>query len=57
MLEKEPYEYYKEHCERIEQNVIKEKRMLEKYEKHREYKSERNERLATINQLKHKKSR
>ena len=57
MLEKEPYEYYKEHCERIEQNVIKEKRMLEKYEKHREYKSERNERLATINQLKHEKKK
>lgn len=57
MLEKEPYEYYKEHCERIEQNAIKEKRMLEKYEKHRDYKSERNERLATINQLKHAKKK
>lgn len=57
LLEKEPYEYYKEHCERIEQNAIKEKRMLEKYEKHRDYKSERNERLATINQLKHAKKK
>lgn len=57
LLDKEMIEYYKEHCECIEQNVIKEKRMLEKYEKHRYYKSERNERLSNINQLKHAKKK
>ncbi len=57
MLEKDPYEYYNEYCERIEHNRIEEERMLEKYKKHRFYKSERNERLATINQLKNGKKK
>jgi hypothetical protein len=52
MLTKQPIEYYKEHCERIEQDRIKEDRMLRKYKENRKYKSERNERLASINQIK-----
>lgn len=56
MLTKEPYEYYEEYCKRNEQNAIKEKSMLDKYYNHRYYKSERNERLSTINQLKRAKN-
>lgn len=55
MLEKSSYEYYQDYCRALSENRIKEDSMLRKYQKNRFYKSERNERLATINQLKHKK--
>lgn len=51
MLEKEPFEYYKEVKQRQYENSIKEKKMLEKYRRNRIYKSEVNERLATFNEL------